>query len=45
MFLVKYQRNEKPASVSNLLKNEGKWYKEKGFEGMEVDGTMDTDYC
>ena len=38
-----YQRYEKSASISNLLEDEGKWYKEKGFKGMKVNGTIDTD--
>ena len=43
LFIMTYQRNEKSASISKLLNNKGKWYKEKGFEGMEVDGTVDAD--
>ncbi len=39
-----YQSCEESASISNLLEDEGKWYKKKGFKGMKVNGTIDTDY-
>jgi len=39
-----YQSGKESASISNLLKNKGKGYKEKGFKGMKVNGTIDTDY-
>jgi len=44
LFLMTYQSCEESASISNLLKNKGKWYKKKGFKGMKVNGAMDADY-